>query len=154
MTKIKIGIVSVFVLMTSLVFAQTVQEGKKFLNYQRYNSAVETLEKVAAASPANAEAQYWLGQAYIESKQPEKAREVYRKALEANGSNPLLLTGMGHVELLEGKKNEARQRFETAVSLTKGKDIPVLNAIGKANADKNGDPDYGIEKLTLATTIK
>jgi tetratricopeptide (TPR) repeat protein len=61
---------------------------------------------------------------------------------------------MGHVELLEGKKNEARQRFETAVSLTKGKDIPVLNAIGKANADKNGDPDYGIEKLTLATTIK
>ncbi len=154
MTKIKIGIVSVFVLMTSLVFAQTVQEGKKFLNYQRYNSAVETLEKVAAASPANAEAQYWLGQAYIESKQPEKAREVYRKALEASGSNPLLLTGMGHVELLEGKKNEARQRFETAISLTKAKDIPVLNAIGKANADKNGDPDYGIEKLTLATTIK
>ncbi len=154
MTKIKIGIVSVFVLMTSLVFAQTVQDGKKFLNYQRYNSAVETLEKVAAASPGNAEAQYWLGQAYIESKQPEKAREVYRKALEASGSNPLLLTGMGHVELLEGKKNEARQRFETAISLTKAKDIPVLNAIGKANADKNGDPDYAIEKLTLATTIK
>jgi Tfp pilus assembly protein PilF len=78
MTKIKIGIVSVFLLMNSLVFAQTVQDGKKFLNYQRYNSAVETLEKVVAASPGNAEAQYWLGQAYIESKQPEKAREVYR----------------------------------------------------------------------------
>lgn len=154
MTKIKIGIVSVFLLMNSLVFAQTVQDGKKFLNYQRYTSAVETLEKVAAASPANAEAQYWLGQAYIESKQPEKAREVYRKALEASGSNPMLLVGMGHVELLEDKKNEARQRFETAISLTKAKDVAVLNAIGKANADKNGDADYAIEKLTLATTLK
>ncbi len=154
MTRIKIGVVSVFLLMSSLVFAQTVQDGKKFLNYQRYTSAVETLEKAVAAAPANAEAQYWLGQAYIESKQPEKAKEVYRKALEASGSSPLLLVGMGHVELLDGKKNEARQRFETAISLTKAKDIAVLNAIGKANADKNGDPDYGIEKLTLATTIK
>ena len=41
------------------------------------------------------------------------------------------------IELLEGKTNDARQRFETAISLSKAKDIDVLNAIGQANADVN-----------------
>lgn len=154
MTKIKLGIVALILVMSNMVFAQTVQDGRKFISYQRFNSARETLEKAVAANPGNAEAQYWLGQAYLELNQVDKAKETYRKALEGNGSNPLLLAGMGHVESLEGKKNDARQRFETAISLTKAKDIQVLNAVGRANADKNGDADYGIEKLFQATQIK
>ncbi|HEX5668274.1 MAG TPA: tetratricopeptide repeat protein [Chitinophagaceae bacterium] len=154
MTKIKIGIVAVVLLMSNLVFAQTLDDAKKLIDYERYGSAIEALEKLYAANAGNVEVQYWLGQAYIEGKKTDKAKQVYQKALETNGSNPLLLVGMGHIELLEGKKNEARQRFETAISLTKGKDINVLNAIGKANAGKNGDADYAIEKLTQATTIK
>lgn len=154
MTKIKIGIVAVVMLVSNLVFAQSLDDAKRLIDYQRFATAVETLEKMTAANPANADAQYWLGQAFIEWNKADKAKEVYRKALEANGSSPILLVGMGHVELLEGKKNEARQRFETAISLTKAKDVNVLNAVGKANADKNGDYDYGIEKLMLATTVK
>ncbi|MFN5649680.1 MAG: tetratricopeptide repeat protein [Sphingobacteriales bacterium] len=155
MTKIKLGIVAVILLMSNLVFAQTWQEGRKLISYQRNQSAVSTLEKVVAANPGSAEAQYWLGQAYIKAGQLEKAKEVYRKILVGDlGSNPLLLVGMGHVELLEGKKTDARSRFETAISLSKGKDVAVLNAIGRANADKNGDVDYAIEKLNQATTVK
>ena len=155
MTKIKLGIVAVILLMSNVVFAQSVQDGKKFLYYQRYTSAKETMEKVVAANPGNAEAQYWLGQVYIDMGQVDKAKEVYRKGLEAAGSNPMLLAGMGHVELLEGKPNEARQRFETALSLTKSKDVAVINAVGHANVEKTvGDADYAIEKLNLATQIK
>lgn len=154
MTKIKIGIVAVVMLVSNLVFAQSLDDARKLINYQRYATAVETLEKMVAANPANADVQYWLGQAFIEWSKADKAKEVYRKALEVNGSSPILIVGMGHVELLEGKKNEARQRFEAAISLTKAKDVNVLNAIGKANIDLNADYDYGIEKLNLATTIK
>lgn len=155
MTKIKLGIVAVILLMSNLVFAQTWQEGRKLISYQRYQSAVSTLEKVVAANPGSADAHYWLGQAYIDAGQLEKAKEVYRKILVGDlGSNPLLLVGMGHVELLENKKTDARSRFETAISLSKGKDVAVLNAIGRANADKNGDVDYAIEKLNQATTVK
>src|SRR5678815_1487754 len=154
MTKIKLGFVAVTMLMSNLIFAQTIQEGKKLISYQRFESAKATFEKVVAATPGNAEAQYWLGQALLELGQVDKAKDVYRKALEGNGSNPLLLVGMGQVELAEDKKTDARQRFETAISLTKAKDIPVLNAVGHANSEKGGDPDYGIEKLNLATAIK
>ena len=85
------------------------------------------------------------------------AKDLYQKAFATNGSAPLILAGVGHIELLEGKNNDARQRFETAISLSKAKDIDVLNAIGQANADVNvkaGDPAYAIEKLNLATQIK
>jgi tetratricopeptide (TPR) repeat protein len=155
MSKIKTGLVAVVMLMSNMVFAQSVQDGKKFLYYERYQSAIESLEKAVAAAPTNPEAIYWLSQAQRESGNIAAAKEVLRKGMEgANGSNPLLLAGMGHVELAEGKANDARQRFETALSLTKAKDIAVLNAIGKANLEKDGDAAYAIEKLKLATAIK
>jgi predicted Zn-dependent protease len=98
---------------------------------------------------------YWLAQAYFDHKDPKGAKEVLQKHMTgALGSNPLLLVAMGQVELTENKPNDARQRFETAISLTKGKDIPVFIAIGKANLEQGGDPAYGIEKLKLASAVK
>lgn len=154
--KLKHGLAGFVLLLTNIGFAQTVQDGKKLIYYGRLQSAVGTLEKALAANPANAEAIYWLAQAHLEQKNTPAARAVMVKGMEgANGSNPLLLAGMGHVELQEGKATEARQRFETAISLSKGKDIAVLNAIGHANADeKAGDAAYAIEKLKMATQIK
>src|SRR5258708_18776156 len=83
------------------------------------------------------------------------AEGLYSKALQSNGNAPLLLVGMGNVELRKGKTADARQRFETAISLTKGKDVNVLNAIGDANIDaKAGDAAYAVEKLMQATQTK
>jgi Flp pilus assembly protein TadD len=122
---------------------------------QRYRSAKETLEKVVAGAPTNAEAIYWLAQVNFESKNASAAKEILRKGMEgANGSNPLLLVAMGQAELTEKKANDARQRFETAISLTKAKDASILTAIGKANLEDGGDYAYGIEKLKLAATLK
>ncbi len=155
MTKMKYGLVAVVMLMSNFVIAQSVQEAKKFIYYGRYQSAKEALEKVVAGNPADVEATYWLSQVHLEQNNLEGAKAVLRKGMEgANGSNPLLLVAMGQTELREGKVNDARQRFETAISLSKAKDINVLNAIGKANLEKSGDAAYGIEKLKLATQIK
>jgi tetratricopeptide (TPR) repeat protein len=154
MSKIKLSLFAGASLMSLMVFAQSVQDGRKFIYYERFRSAKETLQKVVSANPGNAESQYWLGQALLGLRDVAGAREVYRKALESSGSNPLLLVGSGHIDVLEGKGNVAKQHFETAVSLTKGKDVNVLNAIGRASADKNGEPAYAIEKLKAAAAIK
>src|SRR5688572_13460886 len=107
MSKIKTGLFAIVVLMSNMVFAQSVQEGRKFLYYERYQSAIETLQKAVAAAPTNPEAIYWLSQASRESGDIAAAKEVLRKGMEgANGSNPLLLAGMGHIELAEGKAND------------------------------------------------
>jgi len=155
-SKIRLSLLVVGVVgLGNVAFAQTVEQGKKFIYYQRYKSAKETLEKVIASNPNNIEAVYWLGQDLLALKDSVGAENVYSKALQSNGNAPLLLVGMGHVELRKGKNTDARQRFETAISLTKAKDVGVLNAIGLANADiRVGDATYGIEKLNLATQTK
>jgi tetratricopeptide (TPR) repeat protein len=141
--------------MGNMLFAQSVEDGKKFLYYERYKSAKDAFEKVLAANPNNIEAIYWLGQTLIDMKDSTAAKALYQKALASNGNAPLLLAGMGHIMLMEGKKDEARQQFETAINLTKGKDIEVLNAIARANVKaKLGDPTYALEKLNLATQQK
>jgi tetratricopeptide (TPR) repeat protein len=142
------------------LFAQTVEEGKKFLYYGRYKSAKESLEKVIQANPNNLEAVYWLGQTLLapkDNRDTAGAKALYQKSLMSNGTAPLILAGIGEIELLEDKSSDAKQHFETAISLTKAKDIEILNAVGRANANfdiKAGDPNYAIEKLNEATEIK
>ena len=135
--------------------AQTVDQGKKFLYYQRYKSAKDVFDKILASNPNDINAIYWQGQTLLAMKDSTAAGDLYSKALQTNGTAPLLLAGMGEVELHMGKATDARQRFETAISLTKGKDIDVLNAVADANIDpKAGDATYAIEKLNMATQVK
>ena len=155
MSKRFISFVTMVVLGSNVLFAQSVEQGRKFFYYERYKSAKENFEKVLAANPNNIDATYWLGQTLLEQKDSVAAKNLYQKALQQNGNAPLILIGMGELELREGKTNDARQRFETAISLTKGKDVDVFNAIGRANVDaRSGDATYAIEKLNLATQVK
>jgi tetratricopeptide (TPR) repeat protein len=147
-------LVTITILGNSL-FAQSVEDGKKFLYYERFKSAKDAFEKVLASNPNDINATYWLGQTLLDMKDSTAAKALYQKALGSNGNAPLLLVGMGQIMLMEGKKDEARQQFETAINLTKGKDVEVLNAIGIANVKaKQGDAAYAVEKLNLATQTK
>lgn len=155
MMKHTIRFIVAALFLSNVSFAQSVDEGKKLYYYERYNSAKEALEKAVQAKPGDVDAVYWLGQTLIALKDVDGAEKVYQAALQSNGSDPLLLVGMGQIELLKNKVNDARQRFETAISLTKGKDIGILNAIGQANVNAaDGDAKYAIERLTQATAVR
>lgn len=149
-------IASVFVMMAAK--AQTLQEGLNHLYADRMQSAVGVFQKLLAVNPNNIEASYWLGQSYFDDDRNDLAKEVYEKALTANGQAPLLLVGMGHYLLTEKKIDEARQKFETAITMSKdkkGKDnADILNAIGRAHTDsKNGDFKYAEQVLHNAAAI-
>ena len=134
--------------------AQSLQDGINHLNADRFKSAVAVFKSLLAVNPNNIEATYWLGQTYLDNDVNDSARQLYQRALMTSANAPLLLVGMGHVELLDHKKSEARQRFEAAITMTrnkKGDDPAVLYAIGRANVDaKDGDVAYAIEKLEAA----
>jgi tetratricopeptide (TPR) repeat protein len=158
MRKLSICLLLTVTCIGSTVTAQTLEQGKQYLYYERYASAQAAFEKVISANPNNIDAVYWLGQTMIhrrDTRDTAGAKALYQKVLAANANPPLILVGMGHVELLYGNKTDAKQRFETALSLTKEKDINVLNAVAYANIDaKAGDANYAIEKLNAATQIK
>lgn len=157
MNKIKFSLLVIVaaLLAGNALFAQSVDQGKTFYYYERYKSAREQFEQVLNGGVGNAEAVYWLGQTLIAQKDIAGARALYEKALAANPNAALVLVGTGHMELIDGKTNEARQHFETAISVSKGKNVDVLNAIGKANAQtKAGDAQYAVAKLIQAEGTK
>ncbi|MEO6356411.1 MAG: tetratricopeptide repeat protein, partial [Ferruginibacter sp.] len=148
----KSGVLFLAVLMLSVnLKAQTIDQGKSLLYYEKYKSARAAFEKLVAANANDVDAVYWLGQTLImpddkTAKDVADAKALYQKTLLANSNSPLLLAGIGHIELLEGKDQDARNHFETAISLSQGKSVPVLNAVGFANVNaKNGDATYAID---------
>ncbi len=167
---------TVSLIVTALLAVQClmaqVADGIKFLNYEKYKSARETLKKAYDANPKDPQTIYWYGQSLIAAEAGgltkdmlNAAKAVYQQGLQDVGSDAWLLVGMGHLEILEGGDiNSAKQKFEQAITATtetkgrnKGKGNPgILNAIGRANADggsKVGDPSYGIEKLKQAAAL-
>ncbi|RFM29621.1 tetratricopeptide repeat protein [Deminuibacter soli] len=150
---------------SAIAFAQSVDDGIKFLYYEKNKSAKEVLQKLVNDKPKDAYAIYWLGQAFIQDKDYNAAKALYQKALTDGVNDPWIWVGSGEVELLTGGDiNSAKQKFEqaiTATTATKGKtkgqpDPAILNAIGRANAagsGKQGDPAYGIEKLKKAAEL-
>jgi len=150
------------------MFAQYA-DGIRLLNYEKNKSARETFQKLVDASPQDPQAIYWLGQAILatDGGEPSKeqiasAKALYQKGLGSIGSDPWLVTGMGHIELFErGDINSAKQKFEQAITAStetkgknKGKANPaILNAIGRAHAKVGsglGDNLYAIDKLNQA----
>lgn len=163
MKNIKIGTAFLIALFFSnFIHAQSIEDGKKFMYYERYKSARDVFQKMLNTNPNNDEAAYWLGQALISpddrtQKDIAEAKTLYQTKLSANPNSALLMAGIGHIELIEGKKQDARNHFEAAISLSQGKSIPVLNAIGYANGNpdqKNGDAGYAVDKLKQATQVK
>src|SRR5882724_5013526 len=142
-----------FISVTQLM-GQSIPEGINHLYADRNQSAKSVFEKLIAANPNNLDAIYWLGQTYIELLDAKSARDLYDKTLTTNGNAPLILVGRGHVDLIDEKTNEAHQRFEAALTASKGKkgdDPNILNAIGRANIQaKSGDIAYAIDKLKVA----
>ena len=161
MKKIKSAVLLLSVVFVSAsIKAQTIDQGKTFLYYEKYKSAKDVFEKLVAANPNDVDAVYWLGQTLIipddrTAKNIADAKALYQKTLMVNSSSPLLMAGIGHVELLEDKPQDARNHFETAISLSQLKFTGALNAVGFANVNaKNGDAAYAAEKLKAATAFK
>ena len=151
----KIGLLSSLILLVNIVFAQSIDDGKKFLNYERFESAASVFNKLLAADSNNLQAAYWLGQTYLQNldnTDTSAAKALYQKTLQANPESALMMVGVGQIELMEGKTNDARNRFETAINLTKKRYLDeILLAVGRANIDpKAGDAVYAIDKLKQA----
>lgn len=134
------------------VIAQSVDEGKRFLYYERNQSANTTLNKVLAANPNDDRAAFYNTLALVGLGKKAEAQQFISGK---NQSAPFVMVAQGYLDLLNNKKAEARNKFEAALSTQKKPNEELLQAIGYVNVDaKNGDADYAIAKLTEATQIK
>ncbi|ANE52979.1 tetratricopeptide repeat protein [Flavisolibacter tropicus] len=133
------------------IAAQTVDEGRTFIGYERYQSAANTLHQVISKEPGNGDAWYWLTQTYAQTNNLAKGIDSLKKAGADVQGQPLYKVALGQLLLAEGKAVEAQPYFDAALIETKEKNATVLAAVARAYIDsKSGNYAAAIELLEKA----
>lgn len=146
--------------------AQTVQDGLRNLDAERYNAA-ETIFKQLASTAPSAENYYYLGYYYLNlpdeegklnSADLEKAKEAFTKgaALDAKRPDPLNRVGLATVKLLSGDRAGAKTDFDLIKKDTKNKNADVLYRIGEAYAlsSKVNDPAEAVTNIQAGLDLQ
>lgn len=141
--------------------AQTVQDGLKNLDAERYNAA-ETIFKQLASSAPTAENYYNLGYFYLNLQDgqidAEKAKDAFTKGAATNEKkpDPLNRVGLATLKLLSGDRVGAKADFDLIKKDTKNKNADVLFRIGEAYAlnEKVNDPAEAVTNIQAALDLQ
>jgi len=111
------------------ITAQTLEEGLRALDFERYEYARNVFNKLTIQEPSNGDNFYYLGQAYFNLLQTDSALMAYNKGIAADTKNPKNFIGIGELNLNENKAADAKMQFEKALALDKGKDVSKSRSI-------------------------
>ncbi|MES2890828.1 MAG: tetratricopeptide repeat protein [Bacteroidota bacterium] len=154
----KIFVFIAALLSIGLAKAQSVDDAKKLLYYERFESAKDMLNTIISKGGAPPEAWYWLGEIYLHQDKIDSAEKVFREGTiyfskqdYSKKKNPLLFIGNAHLLLRLGKTTEAKQLFEETLAEVKYKNAKALLEAAKANLQSaQGDSLWAIELLQKA----
>ncbi len=118
----KLGVLIIMTLATVGVYAQTLTEGLRALDFEQYEKARGIFTTLIQNEPANGDNYYYLGQAQWNLFKSEEALKAYKAGITAAPNNPMNYAGWGELLLEEGKVEEAKEQFNRALSFSKGKD--------------------------------
>ncbi|GAB3502671.1 hypothetical protein GCM10027442_02700 [Emticicia fontis] len=116
--------------------AQTVQDGLRNLDAERYNAAGTVFNQLATSAPT-AENFFYQGYYYLNLPEPDlaKAKDAFTKGAAVDKRpDPLNRVGLAAVKLLSGDKAGAKADFDLIKKDTKNKNPEVLFRIGEAYA--------------------
>ncbi len=141
--------------------AQTVQDGLKNLEAERYNAA-ETIFKQLASSAPTAENYFNLGYYYLNLQDDQfdlpKATDAFTKGAATNEKkpDPLNRVGLATVKLFSGDRAGAKADFDLIKKDTKNKNADVLFRIGEAYAlnAKINDPAEAVLNIQAALDLQ
>jgi tetratricopeptide (TPR) repeat protein len=135
--------------------AQSPAEARKLLHYERYDGAAHQLHSVLAANPISGEAWLLLAQVYIHQKRIPALRDTLSKMPYDVKQQPLGICAWGQLLLQEHHRDSAMAQFNTALKMTKEKDVPVLLAIARAQETADStDANYAFALDLLNKAIR
>lgn len=136
------------------VQAQNLEAGLQQMTNENYREARKIFKDLIAKSPKDPEPYYYLGDTYFQYDNLDSARFYFAKGAEIAPRDGINFVGLGKIEWANNKKKEARDNFDKAERLGKGKDWRILYEIGKAYLDSEEKQlDLAIEKLEAAKDL-
>ncbi|PJJ10739.1 tetratricopeptide repeat protein [Flavobacterium sp. 1] len=134
--------------------AQDLNQAKKAIDAEQFESAKNILKSIIQAKPANGTATFYLGNVYLLQNNADSAKIYYQKGLAGSEGVRLNNIGLGLIDLDKGNAAEAEQKFALATKDLKKKDIEEYIFIGRAYTFST-NPDYkkALEYLNKAKLV-
>lgn len=143
--------VCVFMTMMFAVGAQTVDEGKKLFEYERYRSTIEVLKKTVTANPQDINGWYWLTRAQLAAGNTDSAALSIQQMPADLKLQPFGKVIQGAVLLQKEDSITSLQLFTEAIGTKRKKDPAIQLAVANAMIDApKGNLNKAIELLREA----
>jgi tetratricopeptide (TPR) repeat protein len=129
-----------------------INQAKYLTETDQNQKAVVHLEKAIAANPSATALHYYLGVAQIKEGQFEAAAITFNKGIQLDEKEPLNYVGRGYISILNNNKDKAKIDFDKALSISKSKNVAVLQHIGEAYLEGK-HTDEGLAVLSKANAL-
>ena len=149
---------TLFLTVSFFAKSQSIEEAKRDIYYERYESAKNDLQNIISKGNASPETWYWLSETYLKQKRIDSASQLlqnmpghFLQQSSLKKQSPLVFIAWAHVLLDSGMTTAAGAEMEDVLKAGKYKNAEALLAAGRANLDsKNGDTSWAIELLNKA----
>jgi cytochrome c-type biogenesis protein CcmH/NrfG len=154
MNKVKILSIALLAAVTTSQ-AQDIDQAKKDIDAEKFESAKTILKSIIAAKPDNGTADFYLGNVYLLQNDADSAKIYYQKGLTDKDAVNLNNIGLGLIDLDNGNPTAAENKFALATKDLRRKDFEEYIFIGRAYTISH-NPDYkkAVEYLNKAKLIK
>ncbi|WP_163410144.1 tetratricopeptide repeat protein [Flavobacterium ajazii] len=125
----------------SVVKAQDIKEAKKAIDAEQFQKAKSLLKSIIKAKPSDGEANFVLGNIYLNESVVDSAKIYYLNGLEASENKNLNYIGLGQLDLDQKNTAAAQANFGLATKDMKRKDVEEFIYIGRAYINSE-NPDY------------
>ncbi len=141
--------------------AQTVQDGLKNLDAERYNAAGTIFKQLVDSAPT-AENYFYQGYYFLNLQDGQmdlaQAKDAFAKgaALDAKRPDPLNRVGLAAVKMFSGDKAGAKTDFDLIKKDTKNKNADVMFRIGEmyALSEKINDPAEAVTNIQAGLDLQ
>jgi tetratricopeptide (TPR) repeat protein len=130
-----------------------IKKAIRFMDIEQKSKAIETLNQAIATHPTATRLYYYLGYVQLKTGDKGAALKTFEKGVAANPNEAINHVGLGAIRMAEGKVAEAKPFFDKALSLSKSKDLGVLQAIGEAHLVDVKHAETALKSLEKAKSL-
>jgi len=153
--KLQFAIACLMLLSSSVVVAQNTEiaEAKRLMEIDQTSKALDVLTKAATTYPASAAVAYNLGVAQLKAGKRDEALKSFDRGIAAEPKDALNYAGKAQLSMMENAPEKAKMDIDKALSMTKSKNVAVLQAAARAYMVDPKKANDAVALLTKAASI-
>ena len=128
MNRLIIKTIVISSVIVSTLQAQTLQDGLRALDFDKYESARGIFTQLTQKESINGENWYYLGQSYLNLFKEDSAEWAYNEGVKFAPKTAANYVGLGELLIANKKVEEAKTQFNKALSFSRGRDGMIKDA--------------------------